>query len=85
MNPKSCSDSCLNPCELTATLTALANIVAPKLTDEELLILQSSLLQLNNTLNTFRLQRAYCKNPDFIPWDEQEDEEGELEEEGEGD
>ena len=52
----------MNPCELTASITALANILACKLTDQELELLGVTLTQLGDTLLTIVTQRSIC-NP----------------------
>lgn len=52
----------MNPCELTVSITALANTIACKLTDDELTLLASVLVQLGDTLATIGVQRAICEN-----------------------
>lgn len=52
----------LNACELTATITALANTIACKLTDEELTALSTVLVQLGDTLVTIVTHRTLCNN-----------------------
>ena len=52
----------MNPCELTASVTAVANALACKLNDDELSLLASVLVQLGDTLVTIVTQRAICKN-----------------------
>ena len=52
----------MNPCELTVSITALANTIACKLTDDELTLLASVLVQLGDTLVTIAAQRAICEN-----------------------
>lgn len=42
----------MNACELTASITALANLLASKLSNEELTLLGSILTQLADTLFT---------------------------------
>ena len=51
----------MNSCELTATVTALANGIACKLNDDELLLLASVLVQLGDTLVTIATQRSVCE------------------------
>jgi len=51
----------MNPCELTASITAAANAVACKLSDDELALLSSVLVQLGDTLATIATQRAICE------------------------
>jgi hypothetical protein len=46
--------------EITSALTALANAMACKLTDEELALLASVLVQLGDTLATIATTRAVC-------------------------
>ena len=42
----------MDPCQLTASVTALANAMARNLTDEELTLIASILVQLGDTLVT---------------------------------
>ncbi len=51
----------MNPCETTASVTAVANILACRLSDEEMTLLSSVLVQLGDTLVTIATQRAICK------------------------
>ena len=51
----------MNPCELTAAVTAVANALACKLSDEELSLLASVLVQLGDTLVTIVTQRSICE------------------------
>ena len=53
----------MNPCELTASITAVANAVACRLSDDELSLLSVILVQLGDTLATIAAQRAVCKSP----------------------
>ena len=48
----------MNSCELTASITALANALACKLTDEQLELLGVILTQLADTLFTIAAQRS---------------------------
>ena len=50
----------MNPCELTASITAIANALAGRLTDEELNLLGAALTQLADTLFTIAAQRGLC-------------------------
>ena len=52
----------MNPCELTASITALANTVACKLTDDELNLLGAVLTQLGDTMVTIAAQRSICSS-----------------------
>ncbi len=50
----------VNSCELTASITALANALACKLTEDELNLLGVTLTQLADTLFTIATQRSIC-------------------------
>ena len=50
----------MNPCELTAAITAVANWLACQLTKEELSLLGASLSQLGDTLTTIATQKNIC-------------------------
>lgn len=50
----------MNPCELTASITAIANTLACGLTEAELSLLGSVLNQLGDTLATIAAQRSLC-------------------------
>lgn len=50
----------MNACELTASITALANALACRLSDEELTLLGVVLTQLGDTLSTIVTQRGLC-------------------------
>ena len=50
----------MNACELTAAVTAAANYLACRLTDDELNILGVTLTQLGDTLITIATQRSIC-------------------------
>ena len=52
----------MNACELTASVTALANIIACRLSDDELTLLAVVLTQLGDTLGTIAAQRSICNN-----------------------
>ncbi len=50
----------MNACELTASITAVANAISCRLNDEELNILALVLTQLGDTLATIAAQRSLC-------------------------
>lgn len=50
----------MSPCELTSAVTALANIIASKLSDDEVALLAPVLTQLGDTLATIIVQREIC-------------------------
>ena len=50
----------MNACELTASITALANTLACKLTDNELELLGVVLTQLGDTLLTISAHKSIC-------------------------
>ena len=52
----------MNGCELTASVTALANAIACRMNPEELTLLAAVLTQLGDTLNTIALRRSLCDN-----------------------
>ena len=52
----------MNPCELTASITAIANALACKYNNDELTLLASVLVQLGDTLVTIVTQRTICEN-----------------------
>ncbi|MGN0546583.1 MAG: DUF6774 domain-containing protein [Acutalibacteraceae bacterium] len=52
----------MNPCELTAAITAVANSIACRLSNDELTLLSSVFMQLGDTLATIAAQRAICEN-----------------------
>lgn len=52
----------MNSCELTASITAIANALACKLNNDELTLLASMLSQLGDTLATIATQRSICEN-----------------------
>ena len=51
----------MNPCEITAAVTAVANTLACKLSNEELSLLAALLVQLGDTLVTIVTQRSICE------------------------
>lgn len=52
----------MNPCELSASVTAVANAIACKLSNDEALLLAAVLVQLGDTLVTIATQRSLCEN-----------------------
>ena len=52
----------MNGCELTASVTALANAISCRMNPEELTLLAAVLTQLGDTLNTIALRRSLCEN-----------------------
>ena len=54
----------MNPCELTASVTALANAPACRLTLDELNLLGAVLTQPADTLFTIAAHRNCCCNPE---------------------
>ena len=50
----------MNSCELTASITAVANALACKLTEDEITLLGAALTQLGDTLATIAAQRTLC-------------------------
>ncbi len=52
----------MNPCELTAAVTAIANAFACKLTVNELNLLAAILSQLGDTLATIATHRSICES-----------------------
>lgn len=51
----------MDPCQLTASVTAIANTLACRLTEEELNLLGTVLTQLGDTLLTIATHRSICK------------------------
>lgn len=51
----------MNSCELTASITALANGLACRLSEDELNLLGVTLTQLGDTLITIATQRSICR------------------------
>ena len=51
----------MNACELTAAITAAANVLAKNLTNEELELLGVTLTQLGDTIITIATQRSICE------------------------
>ena len=54
----------MNPCQLTASVTAVANAIASKLTVDEIAILAAVFVQLGDTLATIVTQRSLCEEKD---------------------
>lgn len=52
----------MNSCELTASITVIANGLASKLNDDELTALSTVLVQLGDTLATIATHRSLCEN-----------------------
>ena len=52
----------MNSCEITSAVTAVANILAVRLSSDELTLLASVLVQLGDTLVTIVTQKAICEN-----------------------
>ena len=52
----------MNPCQLTTSITALANAVASGLSAEETVLLATVLVQLGDTLATIGTQRTICES-----------------------
>lgn len=50
----------MNPCELTAAITAIANTLACKLTQEEISLLGAIFTQLGDTLTTIATHNSIC-------------------------
>ena len=60
----------MNPCELTAAITALANLLAARMTVDQMNMLGVVLTQLGDTLFTIATQRGICETaamPASIP------------------
>lgn len=51
----------MNPCELTASITAFANLLANQLTDGDLELAAALFTQLGDTLATIAVQRAQSR------------------------
>lgn len=51
----------MNACELTASITAIANSLACNLSSEELDLLSAVFMQLGDTLATISAQRSLCQ------------------------
>lgn len=57
----------MNACELTASVTAIANALACRLTEDELNLLGAALTQLGDTLITIATQRSICSRGKQAP------------------
>ena len=51
----------MNSCQLTASVTAIANALSCKLNVEEITLLAAVLVQLGDTLTTIAAQKAICE------------------------
>ena len=51
----------MNHCQFTASLTALANAIACRLTSSETTLLAAALVQLGDTLATIAVQKSACE------------------------
>lgn len=56
----------MNPCELTASITAIANTLACNMTNDQLSVLGSSLTQLADTLFTIAAQRSISQSKEYL-------------------
>ena len=56
----------VNSWELTASITAAANALTYKLTDDELTLLGTTLTQLGDTLVTIATQKSICKSQNRV-------------------
>lgn len=54
----------MNSCQLTASVTAVANALSSKLSIEETTLLATFLVQLGDTLATIATQRSICEAKD---------------------
>lgn len=52
----------MNACQLTASITALANALSCRLSDEEAALLAAVLTQLGDTLATIITQKELCRS-----------------------
>lgn len=52
----------MNPCELTASVTAIANMLSCNLSIYEISLLGSAFAQLGDTLMTIAAQKSLCEN-----------------------
>ena len=50
----------MNPCELTAAVTALANVISKQCTVDELNLIGVTLTQLGDTLITIATHKSIC-------------------------
>ncbi|MDR2531825.1 MAG: hypothetical protein LBC82_03175 [Oscillospiraceae bacterium] len=56
MNKK--KNKCINPCELTAAITAAGNLIAKDLSDDELNLLSAAFMQLADVFGVIAAVRA---------------------------
>ena len=54
----------MNSCQLTASITAVANALSSRLSIEETTLLATVLVQLGDTLATIATQKALCEAKD---------------------
>lgn len=54
----------MNSCQLTTSITAVANALSSKLSIEETTLLATILVQLGDTLATIATQRTICETKD---------------------
>ena len=52
----------MNSCELTAPITALANVIACNFNNDEIILLASIFVQLGDTLATIATQKNICES-----------------------
>lgn len=52
----------MNPCEISAAVTAIANVIFQKLSDDEVALLAAIFVQLGDTLATMSVQKEICQN-----------------------
>ncbi len=52
----------MNACEISAAVTAIANVIFEKLNDNEVALLGAILVQLGDTLETMSVKREICQN-----------------------
>lgn len=52
----------MNPCELTASVTAIANMLSCNLSIDEISLLGSAFAQLGDKLMTIAAQKSLCEN-----------------------
>lgn len=52
----------MNPCQFTASITAIANVLSSKLSTNDTTILAAAFVQLGDTLATIAAQRAICES-----------------------
>lgn len=52
----------MNSCELTASITALANAIACRCSGDELDLIGAIFVQLGDTIATISAQRSLCEN-----------------------